>query len=71
LMPTLILRSVFARNGIALTPLGPVRAIGIHSKIQAAAIEITEEAYLTACAVTGISGPLGLSGAQGQVRDVA
>lgn len=71
LMPTLILRSVFVRNGITLTPLGPVRAIGIHSKIQAAAIEISEDTYLAACAVTGITRPLGLIGAQGQVRDVA
>jgi acyl homoserine lactone synthase len=41
LMPTLILRSVFERNGIQLERLGAAHAIGRHARIQAASISIT------------------------------
>lgn len=60
LMPTLILRSVFERNGIALQKLGAPFAIGDHSKIQAASIEVSTEQYANAFARTGIESPLGL-----------
>jgi acyl homoserine lactone synthase len=61
LMPTLILRSVFERNGVHLDRLGQPCAIGDHSKIQAAAIAITEEQYARACDKTGCASPLGLA----------
>jgi N-acyl-L-homoserine lactone synthetase len=60
LMPTLILRSVFERNGITLERLGAPVAIGDHSKIQAASIEVSPDQYARACACTGIEAPLGL-----------
>ncbi len=60
LMPTLILRSVFERNGIALQRLGEAYAIGDHSKIQAASIEISQSQYASACRRTGVQSPLGL-----------
>lgn len=61
LMPTLILRSVFERNGIHLNRLGQPQAIGDHSKIQAAAIAVTQEQYARACETTGCVSPLGLT----------
>lgn len=60
LMPTLILRSVFERNGIALRRLGKPHAIGDHAKIQAACIDVEGEQYHRACMTTGIESPLGL-----------
>ncbi|WP_438846338.1 acyl-homoserine-lactone synthase [Asticcacaulis taihuensis] len=71
LMPTLILRSVFERNGIALRRLGPPYAIGDHSKIQAACIDVSFEQYERACARTGVYSPLGLLLAISVERDVA
>lgn len=71
LMPTLILRSVFERNGIALTRLGKPQAIGDHSKIQAACIDVTLDQYHRACQSTGIYSPLGLIGAKETMRHVA
>lgn len=43
LMPTLILRSVFERNGIWLDRLGEPFSVGEHSRIQAASIRILPE----------------------------
>lgn len=60
LMPTLILRSVFERNGIALRRLGTPHAIGEHAKIQAACIDVDAVQYHRACEKTGIESPLGL-----------
>ncbi len=60
LMPTLILRSVFERNGIGLRKLGAAQAIGDHSKIQAACIDVSYDLYSGACAKIGIEHPLGL-----------
>jgi len=60
LMPTLILRSVFERNGVALRRLGSPSAIGNHSRIQAACIDVDYAQYQRACAKTGIESPLGL-----------
>jgi acyl homoserine lactone synthase len=71
LMPTLILRSVFERNGINLTRLGKPQAIGDHSKIQAACIDVTVDQYRRACLSTGIESPLGLMGAREAERHVA
>lgn len=71
LMPTLILRSVFERNGIALARLGKPQAIGDHSRIQAACIEVTWDQYRRACLSTGIDSPLGLIGVTETRRHVA
>ncbi|HTM82232.1 acyl-homoserine-lactone synthase [Asticcacaulis sp.] len=60
LMPTLILRSVFERNGITLRRLGVPHQIGEHSKIQAACIDVSIEQYARACEKTGIYSPLGM-----------
>lgn len=60
LMPTLILRSVFERQGIRLERLGQPRPIGDHPKIQAAAIPVSEAQYIHACRTTGCASPLGL-----------
>lgn len=43
LMPTLILRTVFERNGIRLARLGEAIPVGEHSRIQAASICIVPE----------------------------
>ncbi len=58
LMPTLILRSVFERNGIRLDRLGEAHAVGAHAKIQAASIEITWQQLQHAQAKTGLSNVL-------------
>lgn len=71
LMPTLILRSVFERNGIALERLGKPQAIGDHAKIQAACIDVTLDQYQRACLSTGIDSPLGLISAMETRRHVA
>lgn len=71
LMPTLILRSVFERNGITLTRLGEPHAIGDHSRIQAACIDVTLDQYQRACLSTGLSSPLGLVEAKETMRHVA
>ncbi len=71
LMPTLILRSVFERNGIALGRLGAPYAIGDHSRIQAASIEVSIEQYVNACVRTGIESPLGLQRPAEASRNVA
>jgi N-acyl-L-homoserine lactone synthetase len=60
LMQTLVLRSVWERNGIHLRRLGPVSPIGDHSKIQAACIDVTSNQYARACERTGVVSPLGL-----------
>jgi N-acyl-L-homoserine lactone synthetase len=59
LMPTLILRSVFQRSGIELTPLGTPQPIGAHARIQAAAIPINWHQMECVTAVTGLSDVLG------------
>lgn len=71
LMPTLILRSVFERNGIRLTPLGQVTQIGEHSKIQASAIEVSAALYHQACERTGCESPLGLVPVERRLKHVA
>ncbi len=71
LMPTLILRSVFERNGVALGRLGQPHAIGEHSKIQAACIDVSIDQYRNACVATGLDSPLGLIGVKETVRHVA
>jgi acyl homoserine lactone synthase len=71
LMPTLILRSVFERNGVALTRLGQAQAVGDHAKIQAACIDVTFDQYQRACVSTGIDSPLGLIGVKESIRHVA
>ena len=71
LMPTLILRTVFERNGITLDRLGAPYAVGEHSRIQAASIEVSLEQYDNACRRTGISSPLGLLQAVKAIRHVA
>jgi len=60
LMPTLILRTVFERNGIALRRLGAPHAIGDHARIQAACIDVDKIQYHRACSRTGVESPLGL-----------
>ncbi len=60
LMPTIILRTVFERNGIRLGRLGAVQKIGDHSKIQAASIAIGPEQLAAAESRTGLSNVLGL-----------
>ncbi|ESQ80500.1 acyl-homoserine-lactone synthase [Asticcacaulis sp. YBE204] len=55
LMPTLILRSVFERSGIQLDRLGAPHAIGAHSRIQAASIEVCIEQITRAAATSGLS----------------
>jgi acyl homoserine lactone synthase len=59
-MQTLVLRSVWERNGIQLRRLGQVLPIGEHSKVQAACIEVSEAQYACACERTGVVSPLGL-----------
>lgn len=54
LMPTLILRSVFERNGIQLERLGDPHSIGQHSRIQAASITINWEQLQRAEQSTGL-----------------
>jgi acyl homoserine lactone synthase len=71
LMPTLILRTVFERNGIELQHLGPIRQVGDHARIRAAAIEVSSEQYVRACQKTGLESPLGLLSPEGSVRHVA
>jgi acyl homoserine lactone synthase len=71
LMPTLILRSVFERNGIELARLGDAKAIGAHSKIQAASISITWSQYERAQARTGMTNVLQFGDDQGRSRHVA
>lgn len=71
LMPTLILRSVFERNGIQLRRLGASFAIGDHSKIQAACIDVSPDQYARACAKTGVDSPLGWLRPAEVGRDVA
>lgn len=60
LMPTLILRSVFERNGIDLQRLGAPHAIGQHARIQAALIKVDPLQYRRAAQCTGVDAPLGL-----------
>ncbi len=64
LMPTLILRSVFERNGIRLDRLGDAQQIGQHSKIQAASIAVTWTQLQNAVAKTGLRAVLGDVGAE-------
>lgn len=71
LMPTLILRSVFERNGIALRRLGQPNVIGDHAKIQAACIEVDLDQYKRACVKTGVESPLGLLRPEEVGRNVA
>jgi acyl homoserine lactone synthase len=71
LMPTLILRTVFERNGIALRRLGSAFTIGENSKVQAACIDTSFEQYMRACAKTGVYSPLGLLNPEATPRDVA
>ena len=71
LMPTLILRSVFERNGIRLHRLGQPQAIGEHAKIQAAAIPVSEDLYRRACETTGCVSPLRLRALPDVVKKVA
>ncbi|WP_443749491.1 acyl-homoserine-lactone synthase [Asticcacaulis solisilvae] len=71
LMPTLILRSVFERNGVALDRLGAPHAIGDHAKIQAASIAATFDQYRNACRATGMDSPLGLLSSTETRRHVA
>ena len=59
LMPTLVLRTVFERSGVVLDRLGPITRIGAHSKIQAAAIRISEEQRRRVIETTGIDRALG------------
>ena len=55
LMPTIILRSVFERSGVALDRLGQASRVGEHSKVQAAAITISKDQWRRVKDVTGLS----------------
>jgi len=59
-MPTLILRSVFERNGITLDRLGNPQMIGDHKKVQAAAINISPHHLENVERLHGVSDVLGL-----------
>ena len=70
-MPTLILRSVFERNGVKLDRIGSAYQIGEHKKVQAASIRIgvhhLEEVYK----IHGVSNVLGLNFLNTETRYVA
>ncbi len=71
LMPTLILRTVFERNGIELARLGAPTQIGQHSRIQAASIAVTWQQLQRAYARTGLQNVLGGELQLEDRRDVA
>lgn len=58
-MPTLILRSVFERNGISLDRLGEPHVIGSHKKVQAASIRISQHHLENVERLHGVSNVLG------------
>lgn len=70
LMPTLILRSVFERNGVELNRLGAAFQIGHHSKIQAAAITVTWDQMQRANQSTGLRNVLGAAPSGQESRHV-
>lgn len=53
LMQTGILRSVWERSGVTLERLGPVRRVGAHTRVQAAAIPISPVQRKAMITVTG------------------
>ncbi len=63
LMPTMILKTVFEHNGVKLDPLGPVRKVGKHTRVQAASIAINADQLAAISERTGLSNVLGFASA--------
>lgn len=72
MMPTLILKSVFERNGISLDRLGQAQPVGAHRKIQAASINVSTKHLENVERLHGVSNVLGLNlHLQKEIKNVA
>ena len=71
LMHTLLLKTVFERNGVVMNRLGDVREIGHHTRVQAAAIPIHKEQLRTVYQHTGLMDVLGFASSRKGRRHAA